>query len=573
MNIRSKFTGGLLSACLIIFFSFYHQGGQAQQFIKKVGLDNVDEGATAIIASGDGNLIVAGYQDERAVLLKMTPSGAVLWQRDFKITASGKRDVIHDIELDGNFLMGCGYGDGVDDDAFAFRYDLSTQSMVWSKVDNSTLLTRWFALTPYGGDWVFSGVQRPNVGGTESYIRTLTSAGAFVGGSAWSTGLPADDFQFAETDGSNIYFGGRAFVTGQTSFCKSRGMVTSINPFAGANWANRYFLTDVANLRMYGSDLDIDGNNLVFAGIGGTTNACNTSLYNTYVAITDLSGNVLQDNVMFINGRTRTLAREIKPNAGGYLVLGEVDNSASRDLFLMQLDANLQVTWAKTYAGTNDDGFLANSNNQLHVDSDAIYFVAQSRSYSASGDLDMMIVRTDLLGNIAEDCSFDAPATSDALSKVSTAFSWTNPSLSIATNDVTAAEDTPVIPCEIVCGCINEISAVPGERIFPEEKGIEDDMDDLGQATTSISEYNQQAEAGLSVYPNPATDAVIIESFHSESEGSRISVSNAAGTVLKQDQLTSQRIELDVSDLGSGVYLISIEHKDGSSEQTQFVKQ
>ncbi|GEM_PF-5279424 len=565
----------IMLAALIFSFSVLSHSVSAQTFVKKIGQDNVDEGANAIIASGDGNLLIAGYQGERAVIIKMSPSGSIIWQHDFKITATGKRDVIHDIELDGNFLMGCGYGDDLgspfDDDAFVFRFDLSTQSLVWSRVDNSTVITRWFAITSFGGNWVLNGIYVPTPAATDGYIRVINSAGTFVSGAGYRTTNNPDDFRFAATDGTDMYYAGRVLVS-SGGLCKSRAMATSIHPSSGVNWGYNYFATTSDDIRMYASDLDIEPEALILAGIGGTTANCNTNLYDAYVARLDLDGIVMQDNLITMPGRTRIVTREIKPNSDGYLMMGEVDNGSSRDIFLMQLRPDLQVQWVQTYVGNDDDGFYTNSDQQLHIDSDANYIVGRSLSYSTSGDWDMIVIKTDPNGNVAEDCSVLEEAESEVLSKIQTGISWNAASDVIATDIAAADEDTPTLPCEVVCGCISPLNGPVTPRPQGEPTDMEDDIEEAYDLST-LGQLDEPVGSGLSLYPNPAETVLVIDAKESELTGSQLTMTNVSGQVLRTEQLNSNRVEWNIEDLEAGAYLITITGEDGSSQQLQFVKQ
>lgn len=55
----------------------------AKSFFKKIGEQGVYETGTAICTAADGNLYIAGEKGEKSLLMKVTPSGVVLWSRTF----------------------------------------------------------------------------------------------------------------------------------------------------------------------------------------------------------------------------------------------------------------------------------------------------------------------------------------------------------------------------------------------------------------------------------------------------------------------------------------------------------
>ena len=61
----------------------------------------------------------------------------------------------------------------------------------------------------------------------------------------------------------------------------------------------------------------------------------------------------------------------------------------------------------------------------------------------------------------------------------------------------------------------------------------------------------------ITLYPNPATEKVTISSETSELK--EISISNLSGQALFQTSSTEANIDLDLSTLPKGVYIISIE--------------
>jgi len=75
---------------------------------------------------------------------------------------------------------------------------------------------------------------------------------------------------------------------------------------------------------------------------------------------------------------------------------------------------------------------------------------------------------------------------------------------------------------------------------------------------------NVSLESTFTVYPNPATNKISIEN-HSNLQGeTNICIFNMNGALLQQEKFQSQNlIEMDVSTIAKGIYLIKIQTKAG----------
>ena len=78
---------------------------------------------------------------------------------------------------------------------------------------------------------------------------------------------------------------------------------------------------------------------------------------------------------------------------------------------------------------------------------------------------------------------------------------------------------------------------------------------------------------GITVYPNPAKDILIIDLLQSAGIHS-ITISDMAGRTLKQFNITGkqQKVSVPVSELQSGIYLATI-HSNEGNQSIKFVKQ
>jgi hypothetical protein len=75
---------------------------------------------------------------------------------------------------------------------------------------------------------------------------------------------------------------------------------------------------------------------------------------------------------------------------------------------------------------------------------------------------------------------------------------------------------------------------------------------------------NVSLESTFTVYPNPATDKISIATNSNPQGETTICIFNMNGALLQQDKFQSQNlIEMDVSAMAKGIYLLQIQAKAG----------
>ncbi len=94
--------------------------------------------------------------------------------------------------------------------------------------------------------------------------------------------------------------------------------------------------------------------------------------------------------------------------------------------------------------------------------------------------------------------------------------------------------------------------------------GLLDGTNNYTPSTTSVSELNTQNE--VSVYPNPATDVVYIHPDDRANLGANVALFDMSGRKVSvhrtEDSYTGGRMNIDVSSLKTGVYLIRFTIKE-----------
>jgi len=83
---------------------------------------------------------------------------------------------------------------------------------------------------------------------------------------------------------------------------------------------------------------------------------------------------------------------------------------------------------------------------------------------------------------------------------------------------------------------------------------------------------NESKKSRLSLYPNPASDNIIVETSSSTSTQSQLSISNINGQCLITRSITQPSTNLDISNLPGGVYFVRLT-SEISVATGKFIKQ
>jgi len=111
---------------------------------------------------------------------------------------------------------------------------------------------------------------------------------------------------------------------------------------------------------------------------------------------TDASGNVQWAKTYGGTGDDRAYSVQ-QTSDGGYIVAGYTYSlgAGGRDFFLVKTDANGNLQWAKTYGGTGIDSTIS-----VQQTSDGGYIVAGWTDSFGAGNWDILLIKTDVNGNI-----------------------------------------------------------------------------------------------------------------------------------------------------------------------------
>lgn len=372
-------------SCFLLFSIVY-----SQSFIKVYGEPTINDGPTFFKDFGDF-FILAGYEGKKSYISKLDINGKVIWTKKWVI--SEYINYISDIKIDGNYLVGCGYGHesgGKIFEDFYFKINLNNQEIVWLKSTTLKLKPNNIHVMP-NGTYLFTGDEYANFK-FGVFLMTLNAKNGkkdnfttwyFAGRESASTSFIHNNI---------LYVGGRYALKDRED--KYRGAITAFNPNDFSQlWTKYYLNTKGSVARNYISNLVLDSDTIAASFF--TNNSGVSGNYTASFAKIALDGDLLWAFEYQLKGYTNLTVRDLKPTYDGYVMYG-FTKEPRENLFLMKLDKEGLIQWAKTFGGEYSDNLLADQGSFMEIKNNQIYLVAQSRNVSDTRAYNTILLKTPL---------------------------------------------------------------------------------------------------------------------------------------------------------------------------------
>ncbi len=345
----------LLSVSLVALFT---QSAYAVSFAKTFGGGGGDY-ANSVQRTSDGGYIVAGSTGSFGtggsdiLLIKTDARGNVHWAKTYGGAGDDYASSVQQTSDGGYIVAGITYSFGAGfDDIFLVKTD-ANGNVQWAKT--------------YGGtdyDLAYS-------------VQQTSDSGYIVAGITLSFGAGLSDVFLMKTDAS--------------------GNIIWAKTYGGTGWDEAYSVQQTS-----------DGGYIV----AGYTNSFGAGGGDIFLMKTDANGNISWAKTY--GGTDIDYAFSVqKTSDNGYILAGYTRSFGAGldDIFLIKMDANGNVQWAKTYGRTNDDWAFS-----VQQTSDDGYILAgYTRSFGA-GFYDAFLVKTDANGNIIWAKTYGGPDYDDASS-------------------------------------------------------------------------------------------------------------------------------------------------------------
>jgi len=389
-----------------------------------------DDTAFSVQQTSDGGYILAGVTRSfgaggyDALLIKADASGNVQWAKTYGGTSGDYAYSVQQTSDGGYIVVGYTNSFGAGDyDIFLIKADASG-NVQWAKTYGGT-----------SGDYAYS-------------VQQTSDGGYIVAGRTYSFGAGYYDIFLIKTDASG-----------------------------NVQWAKTYGGTsgDYA----YSVQQTSDGGYIV----AGTTWSFGAGYYDIFLIKTDASGNVQWAKTY--GGTDYDWAYSVRQTSdGGYIVAGYTQSfgAGDYDIFLIKTDANGNISWAKTYGGTDYDWAYS-----VRQTSDGGYIVAgYTASFGAFGDI--FLIKTDANGNIGS-CSIvqNANPTVNTVSPTVTTPSLSVSSVSPIVNSVSPTLTSPTLTVSEPCPLSISEFCQPVSGIITQHKG---GIKVIGSGEFEVKVYN-----------------------------------------------------------------------------------
>ncbi len=382
----------------------------SQTFLKTFGTPGIEEKGYCITPSEDGNFYLGGSRQDSAMIIKMDPSGALLWERTFQFV-SNDINVIRDLKLDSdNYLIGTGYGDGGGNnrDGFVFRYNPVANVFDWvQNHDHPTLGVfngEMHEVSPGGNYLITSGTgtnSAPGLG-CDAYIFELDrNTGAMTSLNEHYNLGSCETFQASQIYNGNLYTTGRHhFGVGGTD--KMRGSTTRFDLAGNEIWSRLYLTDTNSDGRLYNADILVEQDSILVLHYGDKNG---TAAANPEVFITkaNLDGELAWAKEYVLDLGEDLYISEIVNLPDGYAVFGL--KRTSNDVFILKINKDGEQLWAKSYGGGIDLTTGVGEKEFIFNDT-YLYFIGQSTSFGG-GDQDIVVGKVDFSnGEINSSCIY-----------------------------------------------------------------------------------------------------------------------------------------------------------------------
>lgn len=396
----------LAFTCLTILLSALCSCLSAQTFYLGIGSSSSDEGGSCIIAAPDGDLLIGGYKDDSAMVMKVSQLGEVKWATTLSQSTGNVPRVYSLAITSDNYIIGCGYN-GVGSSTlfgggFYFKMDMSG-NLVWAKRESHPTdvyhqeIIHNTAIGQYQMASVLHYMSETWADVQISEIDPVT--GTFSASSPRYNLSPVpylDDIQTAVfRQGEGTYFSGRIYLNG-SSMSSMRPFLFKLSLTGVPIYAKSYVLPVSGNARLYGEKLVHTGDGLAMTYCGNHSGV--TTTYVCGLLGIDTSGTLLWDKYYDITSSPAEVCYSMAYGGTDFYLCGYMGNSPDRDIFVIKTDSAGNLLWAKSYGEAGSDDYTDNWGDAAVVHGGSLWITGVSIS---GGNSDLILMRTDLNGDIS----------------------------------------------------------------------------------------------------------------------------------------------------------------------------
>lgn len=353
--------------CQLVFVSEGVENDSCEnQFVYILGNKMVDEKGYAIVEIPEGDLIIGGKKGDNSLLARFSKDGLLIWSRE--IDFSPTPDFIWNLFVDNEGML---LGTALDshdgpNNCTIFKYNYLSNQIIWSKKIIATYNTRpnGALQNPQNGNYIFYG--KIDDGGIfDTYVFEVDkNTGNVIWQSRYDFGGNTDMILSHVLHNDKIYF--PSVIRLGSSLSDIRAAIIKADLEGNFIWSKMYLTSPNSNSRLYNSSMLIQNDTIVSCGRGDFFSA-DPEKYKAFLLKTDLNGNLYWAKRYNIFGGNTIWPRKIHEIPDGYIVQGSFETNFQSDAFVMRLDKQGNVVWAKKVGSNEDDVFPSSvfANNSL----------------------------------------------------------------------------------------------------------------------------------------------------------------------------------------------------------------
>ncbi|HZV45266.1 MAG TPA: gliding motility-associated C-terminal domain-containing protein [Saprospiraceae bacterium] len=403
-----KFSYWILGLLSSLVSTGYGQTPCQENYFSVLGSLIQDETGFCITSSPDQQSIyLGGIRGDSALVLKIDPSGRLDWTRSFAFVP-GVPNQIYGIIVDseGKVVISGFAGQPLNGGTiFIARYDADNNKILWAKklTAGSDNFNLGLIELGAGGDYLISNNPvSPNVA---ELIRIERLTGKIVNNFSKQYDLGSSETICDLTLVNGRLFGcGRFSDGGSVNEMRNTLFEFDINN-GNVIWMKLGHKPANVAARLYGWDI-IAANNDLFSIYSGDENSGSLSNTKIYVQRTGFNGQLKWIKEFDLPGNNDWVDELIESDNG--LVIMARNRIAPSDLILFKVDYDGKFIWAKQFDYSNNDNGIAisGSMSQLISVDNHFFFTGFAEE---NGNSDLVLIKTDLEGNISDTCSASKP--------------------------------------------------------------------------------------------------------------------------------------------------------------------
>ena len=378
-----------------------------ETFFRTFGSPTTSEVGLTLCPSGDGNLYASGIQDAQTVLLKLSPTGDVLWSRAFALNTQTPC-VINEMFVDAAGML---VAAGIETDtatiatSLAFRYDPVANAMMWIKrFEGDSVFANGIIEKSPGGNYIFyqNTISLGTLSARAEVVELNRQTGAIMPSLArrYSLNNAAEFTRMVSYEGALYSIG-----TAQTlpiPIPSFRPLLTRLDSANAQPVWSRLTYISTTPTDLIGLDLLIDNDTILsltggaFLGIGTPTDI------HLYLQKNTLNGDLVWMKKYEIPAFASEFGAEIVKLGDGYAIYGAGQQDSTVSQLMLKLDHDGNVVAAKTLGNTDQSALLPFLKGEAIAFNNQLFFSGTTGLTST----DWSILKTDSELTLTDSCGY-----------------------------------------------------------------------------------------------------------------------------------------------------------------------